>query len=99
MKRSVWKIPYVSPCFFSKIFFEEVKELKSFSRNSLITDFFLKKKILIYSGRSWVKLTVQKTMVGLKLGEFSITKIMGSAISASMLKKNKEKIKSKTVKN
>ena len=38
-------------------------------------------------------------MVGLKLGEFSITKIMGSAISASMLKKNKEKIKSKTVKN
>lgn len=98
MKRSVWKIPYVSPCFFSKIFFEELKELKTFSRNSLITDFFLKKKILIYSGRSWVKLTVQKAMVGFKLGEFSITKIMGSAISASMLKKNKEKIKTKTVK-
>lgn len=38
-------------------------------------------------------------MVGFKLGDFSITKIMGSAISASMLKKNKEKIKTKTVKN
>lgn len=99
MKRSVWKIPYVSPCFFSKNFFEEFKEFKTFSRSSLITDFFFKKKVLIYSGRSWVKLNVQKSMVGLKLGEFSITKIMGSSISVSMFKKNKEKIKSKVIKN
>ena len=98
MKRSVWKVPFVSPNFFSKNFFDELKELKTYSRGSLITEFFLKKKILIYSGKSWVKLLVQKPMLGLKLGEFSITKIMGRAISASMAKKNKEKIRSKTVK-
>jgi ribosomal protein S19 len=98
LKRSVWKVPFVSPCFFSQNFFEEAKEIKTFCRSSLITDFFLKKKVLIYSGKSWVKLLVQKPMIGLKLGEFSITKIMGKAISASMAKKNKEKIRSKNVK-
>lgn len=98
MKRSIWKVPFIAPCFFSKSFFDGSKEIKTFYRNSLITEFFLKKKILIYSGKSWVKLVVQKPMVGLKLGEFSITKIMGSAISASMSKKNKEKIRSKSSK-
>jgi hypothetical protein len=37
-------------------------------------------------------------MVGLKLGEFSLTKIMGSAISVSMSKKSKEKIRAKSSK-
>lgn len=98
MKRSVWKVPFVSPCFFSQFFFDDTREFKTFSRSSVITDFFLKKKVLIYSGKSWVKLFVQKPMIGFKLGEFSITKIMGRAISASMAKKNKEKIRSKNVK-
>lgn len=35
-------------------------------------------------------------MIGLKLGEFSVSKIMGSAIPISMAKKEKKKIKSKT---
>jgi len=42
--------------------------------------------------------SIQKPMLGFKLGEFAITKIMGSAISASMAKKNKEKLRAKSVK-
>jgi hypothetical protein len=34
-------------------------------------------------------------MVGCKMGEFSLSKVLGSAISESMAKKNKSKIKSK----
>jgi ribosomal protein S19 len=56
----------------------------------------LKKKVLVYSGKSWVKIVFQKSMIGSKLGEYSLTKIMGSAISVSMAKKEKEKIRAKT---
>jgi len=35
-------------------------------------------------------------MVGSKLGEYSLTKIMGSAILVSMAKKEREKVRAKT---
>ena len=97
MKRAVWKIPYVSPFFFSKKVLEENEEgIKTYVRKTLITQYFFKKKFFVYSGRLWIRVNIKKPMIGLKLGEFSVTKIMGSAIPISMAKKEKVKTKSKT---
>jgi len=95
MKRSIWKVPYISPLLFK---FKENNNFKSFSSNSYISNFFSKKTILIYSGRHWIKVNIDKAMVGCKMGEFSLSKILGSAISVSMAKKIKAKIKAKASK-
>jgi len=84
MKRSIWKVPYISPRFLQ---LKEDIDFKSFSRNSYISNFFSQKTILIYSGRHWIKVNIDKAMVGCKMGEFSLSKILGSAISVSMAKK------------
>ena len=96
MKRAVWKVPYVSPFFFSKKILEENEGTKTYVRKTLITRYFYKKKFFVYAGRLWIRVTIKKPMIGLKLGEFSVTKIMGSAIPISMAKKEKVKMKSKT---
>lgn len=96
MKRSVWKVPYVSPFFFSKKKLEENEVIKTYVRRTIITQYIFKKKFLVYSGRLWIRVNIKKPMIGLKLGEFSVTKIMGSAIPISMAKKEKVKTKSKT---
>lgn len=96
MKRAVWKVPYVSPFFFSKKVLEGNEVIKTDVRKTLISQYFFKKKFLVYAGRLWVRVNIKKPMIGLKLGEFSVTKIMGSAIPISMAKKEKKKIKSKT---
>lgn len=51
MKRAVWKIPYVSPFFFSKKILEEEEGIKTQVRKTLITQYFFKKKFFVYSGR------------------------------------------------
>jgi len=92
MKRSIWKVPFISPEF---LLLKADRDVSSYSRNSFISHFFLKKKISIYMGSHFRGFTIEKPMLGCKTGEFSRTKILGSAISESMEKKRKAKMKAK----
>ena len=51
MKRSVWKVPYVSPFFFSKKKLEEKEVIKTKIRKTIITQYIFKKRFLVYAGR------------------------------------------------
>ena len=93
-KRSKWKLPFLKLNFFSKNF-KNYKVYKTFYRNSVITEFFVNKKFSIYSGKNWVSVLISRAMLGYKLGDFSITKVLGSAIYASMRRKVLNKIQSK----
>lgn len=93
-KRSKWKLPYLKLNFFSKNF-RSYNMYKTFFRNAIITGFFINRKFSIYSGKNWVSVIITKAMLGYKLGDFSITKVLGSAIYASMRRKVMNKILSK----
>ncbi len=90
MQRSGWKLPYISPIFFSKMFFNS-KRFFTFERHCTILTHFCGKTFRIYSGNAWKTVLIQRLMVGKKLGDFSITKIFGNAIALSMAIKQKRK--------
>lgn len=50
MRRSRWKLPYVSLIFFDKKFFKS-KHIKTNHRNSTITSAFFKKKLSLHAGK------------------------------------------------
>lgn len=83
MKRSSWKLPFVSLIFFDKKKFKS-NDVKFNHRNSTITLKFLKKKMSIYSGKIWKTIVPRTIMLGHKLGAYSFTKIFGRAIGQSM---------------
>lgn len=94
MCRSRWKVPFVSSIFFSKKF-DNVMFFNTRIRNSIITDFFIDKKFRVYNGSKSKSFVIRSYMVGKKLGEFSITKILGSDIALSKVLKAKAKKKKK----
>ncbi len=95
MQRAAWKIPFISRFFFFKSF---GNNCKIFTRNSTIYRKLVKKTLRVYSGKNWITLNIQRVMVGHKIGEFALTKIMGSAIDESMYRKGKAKIKLESLK-
>lgn len=60
MSRSKWKGPYINN--------------KIFSRELLLTKFFLNKAIYIYNGKILTKLLITENMIGYKAGEFVLTR-------------------------
>lgn len=92
--RSSWKLPFVSPFFFSNFFFN-VSSLNTKLRNSTITNIFLDKKLRVHNGLKFVSFLVTDKMLGKKLGEFSISKVLGTDIYFSKIRKAKEKKKKK----
>lgn len=89
--RSVWKIPYVPKFFLSKTFFKFRKFITTV-RNVTITRKFRRKKIRVYSGRTFKRiLRMRKHMRGYKLGAFIGTKVFGRMIAKSMARKQKQK--------
>jgi ribosomal protein S19 len=55
----------------------------------MIGPLFIDKKLKIYNGLKFVSFFLNKKMVGDMLGEYSISKIMGSKIAYSMRRKKK----------
>lgn len=86
----MWKVPYVHPIFFGKKFVKS-KNFHSFFRNVTITKIFIGKRIRLYAGNTKKSFNIRKLMLKFKLGDFSITKIFGSAIARSMANKEKRK--------
>jgi len=66
MQRSVWKIPYISPIFFSKKFFKSKKFFTKIRHTSISPKFF-GKKIGVYSGNTPKTIFIRKYFLGIKL--------------------------------
>lgn len=90
MKRSVWKLPYIHPTFLKKR--NRSKNLITTKiRNSIISNFYVDKKICIYNGIWFLSKDISSTMVGLKLGEFSFTKRSDTQLHIKRKSKKKSK--------
>lgn len=90
MQRSGWKIPYISPIFFSKVFIKS-KRFNTDIRNTTIAPVFVGKRMGIYAGYTLKSVNIRRHLVGDKLGAYCITKIFGSAIGESIGLKEKHK--------
>lgn len=62
-------------------------------RNSTITAIFLDKTVRVYNGSKLKSFFIRPAMLGKKLGEFSITKVLGRDIYFSKQQKAKKKKK------
>ena len=77
MSRSIWKVNLID------IYKEKIKDttndfekniFKTKSRNGIITDNLLNKKISIYNGNRFINVFVDQLKIGHKFGEFSFTR-------------------------
>jgi len=75
-KRSHWKIPYIYNIF-AHITNNNKKNFKIQDRKSVIPHTLLSKTLNIYNGRKYIPVIIKREMVGHKIGEFGITKILG----------------------
>ena len=75
-KRSHWKMPYIYNIF-AHIVNNNKKVFKIHDRKSVIPYTLLSKTLNIYNGRKYIPVVIKKEMIGHKIGEFSITKILG----------------------
>lgn len=60
-----------------------------YNKNSVISAFFLNKRVAIYTGNKFSSLIIKKNMINHKFGEFVITKSLGKKIH--IIKKKKKK--------
>lgn len=95
MSRSKWKVPFVSPIFLRKSFLDNIHGFNTYIRNSVINSFLIDKRLRVYNGQKYISFVVKKNMLGKKIGEFSMTKVLGTSISLSMFLKKKRKKKKK----
>jgi len=95
MKRSLWKLPYISKNLFDKrkISTKRSLNLTDF-RASTIPAYFVGKKVCIYNGAWLLTKNIDERMVGLKIGEFSVSKRFDK-----QLQKKKTRVKRKPKKN
>lgn len=65
---------------------------ESKQRDMRLSNIDIGKIVKVYDGRKYVEIRVQDTMVGLALGDFSITRRLGGSIHNKKLRrKNKKK--------
>lgn len=64
--------------------------MKFFNKNSIISKDLVGEKIYVYNGKVFQRKTVVPGMVGFKVGEFILTKKIGSKIHTKDLKKKKK---------
>jgi ribosomal protein S19 len=96
--RSIWKVPFVSAFFFNKKFINKTA-FNTWKRSSVIPLVFVDKRVRVYNGAKDISFIVSQDMVGKKLGEMSLTKVLGSAIALSKKLKEKRKRKEKMAKS
>ncbi len=89
MKRAKWKGPFIKNTLFRNL---AKQNHKIWSRNSTIPLFFKDKKVLIYSGKTFVPTKITRSKVGFKFGQFCYSRRL---IFKKQLKKFQQKIKKK----
>ena len=91
MARSSWKYNYTNLYIFKKIFLSKFKNSrigKVFCRSSSIPKIFLKKTVTLYKGSAFIRILFTRYHIGLKLGEFGVTR---KPFSYPIKKKKKKK--------
>lgn len=88
--KSVWKLPYINPIFWNRCKSAVISsEITSTIRNTTIVPIFEGMTFNIYNGRKKDSVFVTEEMKGLKLGELSLTKTIGSNKGKKKGKKKK----------
>ena len=96
--RSAWKGSFLDTCFYRKFkyddqLFSNGGEYFVWSRRSTIINDMVGMTLLVYNGKDFLLVRVNNFMVGCKLGEFALTKNMGTSIHTRNIKKKKKKKK------
>jgi len=66
-----------------------------FGRSKIIPKTILRRNVIVYNGKKYVKFHLRKHLLGHKFGEFSITKLLGREIAARIREKQKSKNRNK----
>lgn len=76
MARSIWKGPYTKNSTLSILqnLINKKKTVEIKCRSSVILPIFVGLFLKVYNGRSYTRFYVKESMVGHKLGEFSVTR-------------------------
>ncbi len=77
--RSIWK-----GCFYKN-------NNNGLSKSSTVVNTMLKKKFTLHDGKSYKSILIDRSMVGLKIGEFVFTRKMGVLHKKKVLKKKGKK--------
>ena len=75
-KKASWKLPYIDRRVHTQLTATR-KQLRLRTRNSVISHAIIGRTIHIYNGQKYIAVIVKKEMVGHKIGEMSITKVLG----------------------
>lgn len=86
-KRSLWKGPFINKFFLESTLIRNENRVRTKSRNSYILPYLIGKKLEVHNGKDFVRATITSSMVGLKLGELSLTR--KEHVYKSKRKKNK----------
>jgi len=73
MRRSKWKGNFIDNSVL-KLSFQKKKQLKIWSRRSVIPSFLIGDTVLIYNGKEFKKVKITREKLGFKFGEFSTTR-------------------------
>jgi small subunit ribosomal protein S19 len=73
MRRSKWKGNFIDNSII-KLSIQNKKQLKVWSRSSVIPAFLIGATVLIYNGKEFKKIKITREKVGFKFGEFSTTR-------------------------
>lgn len=90
VKRSKWKLPYISSIFFKKRFLKNAQFLIQ-KRNSIIPKKFLGKRFKIHNGQWYKSKDIINDVIGYKYGEFSFTRAIDRQIATKLVRKKKGK--------
>ena len=73
MSRSKWKGNFIDQSIFKSVQ-NSKKQIKIWSRRSVIPSFLIGSTVLIYNGKEFKKILITREKIGFKFGEFCTTR-------------------------
>jgi small subunit ribosomal protein S19 len=78
MTRALWKGPFIQDLILKQVYKLKLKPaytiIKIWTKNSTIFPSFLGLNFKIYNGKIFISIVIKKNMIGLKFGEFILTR-------------------------
>lgn len=90
MSRSIWKGNYISSFLFRKSL-NNKKSIRIWDRASCIPYSLLNKSVLIYTGKEFRKVFINRQKIGYKFGEFCFTRTPRKKLERKQLKNANKK--------
>lgn len=89
MSRANWKAPVFDYKFYKSLYFND-DDIKVWSRNNVIPETLLGKRVLIHNGNSFKRILILREKIGFKFGDFCSTRSFRVKIKNKKLKKKKK---------